>query len=84
MAEIVNFVLHVFYHNKKKSKEKWYTYPHCIYLRWTITTSKKMKHLLKTSNVGFPGGAVVKNPPVSAGDSGSSPGPGRSHMPRNN
>ena len=34
--------------------------------------------------VGFPGGAVVKNPPASAGDMGSSPGPGRSHMPRNN
>ena len=32
----------------------------------------------------FPGGAVVKNPPASAGDMGSSPGPGRSHMPRSN
>ena len=32
----------------------------------------------------FPGGAVVKNPPANAGDTGSSPGPGRSHMPRNN
>ena len=30
---------------------------------------------------GFPGGAVVKNPPVNAGDMGSSPGLGRSHMP---
>ena len=30
----------------------------------------------------FPGGAVVKNPPASAGDMGSSPGPERSHMPR--
>ena len=29
---------------------------------------------------GFPGGAVVKNPPANAGDTGSSPGPGRSHM----
>ena len=29
---------------------------------------------------GFPGGAVVKNPPANAGDMGSSPGPGRSHM----
>ena len=34
--------------------------------------------------VGFPGGAAVKNPPASAGDTGSSPGPGRSHMPRSN
>ncbi|XP_049570155.1 serine/arginine repetitive matrix protein 1-like isoform X1 [Orcinus orca] len=32
----------------------------------------------------FPGGAVVKNPPASAGDMSSSPGPGRSHMPRSN
>ena len=29
----------------------------------------------------FPCGAVVKNPPANAGDIGSSPGPGRSHMP---
>ena len=28
----------------------------------------------------FPGDAVVKNPPANAGDMGSSPGPGRSHM----
>ena len=27
---------------------------------------------------------VVKNPPASAGDTGSIPGPGRSHMPRSN
>ena len=33
---------------------------------------------------GFPGGAVVGNPPANAGDTGSSPGPGRSHMPRSN
>ena len=26
---------------------------------------------------GFPGGAVVKNPPANAGDVGSSAGPGR-------
>ena len=32
--------------------------------------------------LGSPGGAVVKNPPAKAGDTGSSPGPGRSHMPR--
>ena len=29
---------------------------------------------------GFPGGTVVENPPANAGDTGSSPGPGRSHM----
>ena len=30
----------------------------------------------------FPGGTVVKNPPASAGDTGSIPGPRRSHMPQ--
>ena len=33
---------------------------------------------------GFPGGAVVKNPPANAGDMGSSPGPGGSHVLRSN
>ena len=33
---------------------------------------------------GFPGGAVVKNPPANAGDTGSSPGLGRSHMLQSN
>ena len=33
---------------------------------------------------GFPGGAVVKNLPANAGDMGSSPGPGRSQVPRIN
>ena len=31
---------------------------------------------------GFPGGAVVESLPANAGDTGSSPGLGRSHMPR--
>ena len=31
---------------------------------------------------GFPGGAVVESLPANAGDAGSSPGPGRSHVPR--
>ena len=33
---------------------------------------------------GFLGGTVVKNLPANAGDTGSSPGPGRSHMPQSN
>ena len=32
----------------------------------------------------FLGGAVVKNPPATAGDMGLSPGLGRSHMPWSN
>ena len=38
--------------------------------------------LKKGKNWGFPGGAVVENLPANAGDTGSSPGLGRSHMPR--
>ncbi|KAJ8785245.1 hypothetical protein J1605_007464 [Eschrichtius robustus] len=39
---------------------------------------------IKNPHEGFPGGIVVKNPPAKAGDTSSSPGPGRSHMPRSN
>ena len=43
---------------------------------------KKTPHNKSTLTFrGFPGGTVVKNPPANAGDTGSSPGPGRSHMP---
>ena len=38
--------------------------------------------MIKVILEGFRGGAVVKNPPANAGDAGSSPGLGRSHMPR--
>ena len=41
-------------------------------------------HALKKHLLGFPDGAMVKNPPANAGDMGSSPGPGRSHMPWSN
>ena len=49
-----------------------------------------MKQSLDTADInlgiqgGFPGGAVVENLPANAGDTGSSPGLGRSHMPRSN
>ena len=39
---------------------------------------------LKVNVRGFPGGAVVENLPASSGDTGSSPGLGRSRMPRSN
>ena len=38
----------------------------------------------KINAQGFPGGAVVENLPANAGDTGSYPGLGRSHMPRSN
>ena len=44
--------------------------------------SDKVDFKIKTR--GFPGGAVVESLPVNAGDAGSSPGLGRSHMPRSN
>ena len=34
--------------------------------------------MLTILNSGFPGGSMVKNPPVKAGDAGSIPGSGRS------
>ena len=34
--------------------------------------------------MGFPGGAVVKNPPANAGDTCLNPGPGGSHILRSN
>ena len=42
---------------------------------------------LKGEKANFPGGAMVKNPPANAGNTGntgSSPGPGGSHMPWSN
>ena len=47
----------------------------CQYVSWAL----KALYFLD-----FSGGAVVKNPPANAGDTGSSPGPRRSHMPRSN
>ena len=41
-------------------------------------------YLHKKEEGGFPGGAVVKNLPANAGDMGSSPGLGRSHMLQSN
>ena len=38
----------------------------------------------KTQVMGFPGGAVVEGLPANAGDTGSSPGLGGSHMPQSN
>ena len=46
------------------------------YKMFYLTTS------FKKFSQGFLGGAVVESLPASAGDTGSSPGLGRSHMPR--
>ena len=43
-----------------------------------------LESVFKSLNQGFPGGAVVESLPANAGDTGSSPGLGRSHMPWSN
>ena len=45
---------------------------------------ERQQHINIGPHWGFPGGTVVKNPPANAGDTGSSPAPGRSHMPQSN
>ena len=58
--------------------------PYVLYIHYLIirTTMDKVDMDEKTYKWrDFPGGAVVKNPPANARDTGSIPGPGRSHMP---
>ena len=50
--------------------------------RSEIAKKRKKNCSIKSVFWGFPGGAVVGNPPANAGDTGSSPGLGGSHMPR--
>ena len=49
-----------------------------------LNSTKTKNPIQKWAKGDFPGGAVVENPPANAGDTGLSPGPGRSHMPRSN
>ena len=46
--------------------------------------TEEIKEEVKKYLQGFPGGAVVENLPANAGDTGSSPGLGGSHMPQSN
>ena len=55
--------------------------------RWYTSnsnTSAEQKKHQQNENKDFPGGTVVKNQPANAGDTGSIPGLGRSHMPWSN
>ena len=54
------------------------------YLSSLVPSLKKSfrKIACKNNLRGFPGGAVVENLPANAGDTGSSPSLGRSHMPQ--
>ena len=47
-----------------------------------LATVSMTEHTVEKESRGFPGGTVVKNPPANAGDTGSGPGLGRSHMPQ--
>ena len=52
---------------------------------WTFSDIQQRNVSPKKGNRrGFPGGAVVGNPPANAGDTGSIPGPGRFHMLHSN
>ena len=51
---------------------------------WLKLDRERDSQAFKINMLDFPGGAVVGNPPANAGDTGSSPGPGRSHMPWSN
>ena len=55
-------------------------------LRLCPVYTQKVESISLSQNytLGFPGGAVVENLPANAGDVGSSPGLGRSHMPWSN
>ena len=52
-----------------------------VYILSRGSQGKENDFIQKDRQLDFPGGAVVKNLPANAGDTGSSPGPGRSHMP---
>ena len=56
-----------------------------VYIGWINNEVLQHRELYSISyDRDFPGGAGVKNLSANAGDMGSSPGPGRSHMPRSN
>ena len=63
----------------------------CYKCHWTVHFKMvKMAHFMLSVHIfyhnkrrgDFPGGAVVENLPANAGDTGLSPGLGRSHVPR--
>ena len=51
---------------------------------WKLKTKGGFSSKLRIEFLSFPVGPVVKNLSANAGDMGSIPGPGRSHMPQDN
>ena len=78
---------------KKKKNRCWKTQLKCFNIN-NVTESNECQrewrgesirdYMLKWKGRDFAGGPVVKNSPANAGDMGSIPGPGRSHMPWGN
>ena len=65
-------ISHAALHSQKKKK----TTRHMLLLQYLRTNVSTFKiKLNKSEQKGFPGGAVVRNPPSNAGDMGSSNGP---------
>ena len=76
ICKSINVIHHM---NKLKNKN------HMIISIDTEKAFDKIQHPFMIKSLqGFPCGAVVENLPANAGDTGSSPGLGRSHMPRSN
>ena len=87
-VKMVNFMLCTFYHSQKKKritrKIKNKDVKKCNPKLFTVRFNSIIYFNKYIQNRDFPGGTVVKNPPANAGDTGSIPGPGRSHMPWSN
>ena len=49
-----------------------------------VQLQEVLNKAFKKRSRGLPGGSLVKNPPANAGDTGSIPDLGRSHMMRSN
>ena len=74
-------VLSVFVSAFAPSSPVWKLVFDIIFFRYSVTKGCLIFFLRNVSG-GFPGGAVVKNLSAIAGDTGSSPGLGRPHIPR--
>ena len=64
------------------SSDSWFSSKACICIEKKKSLSSYILNLVVIKSTGFPGGAVVESLPANAGDAGSSPGLGRSRMPR--
>ena len=77
-------MVNILYHHKENKDERvmWLIKAHLKHSSFLVVFKWETIILHKPEDKDFPGGAEVKNPPANAGDTGSSPGPGRSHMPQ--